>query len=118
MLHKILLAPRRMLDDAPWPWKGAWNSDMPAFFQGMPSGVNDNIFDDLDVTPVSYNYTDVSYDFEVSLILTQSLTACRPHRVPAELVGRCDRHLLSVTFSSSRRVGICDVSATHTHLLS
>ena len=46
MLVKILRM--HSLDDAPWTWQSGWNKDMPAFFQGMPSGVYDNIYDDLD----------------------------------------------------------------------
>ena len=35
---------------------------MPKFFKGMPSGVTDNIFDDLDTEPVQYSYTKVSVE--------------------------------------------------------
>jgi hypothetical protein len=31
---------------------------MPEFFQGMPSGVNDNIYDDLDESPVTLHITE------------------------------------------------------------
>ena len=48
-----------MLDDAPWDWQSSWNSDMPEFFQGMPNGVYDNIYDDLDDSPVSWHITEV-----------------------------------------------------------
>ena len=50
-----------MLDDAPWTWgsTGGWCADMPEFFQGMPSGVYDNIYDDLDDSPVSWHITEV-----------------------------------------------------------
>jgi hypothetical protein len=34
---------------------------MPEFFQGMPSGVYDNIWDDLDDSPVSWHITEVPY---------------------------------------------------------
>jgi hypothetical protein len=47
-----------MLDDAPWTWGSHWNSDMPDFFAGMPSGVYDNIYDDLDDSPVSWHVTE------------------------------------------------------------
>ena len=57
MLMKIL--PMRMLDDAPWTWQSGWNKDMPDFFQGMPNGVYDNIYDDLDDSPVSWHITEV-----------------------------------------------------------
>ena len=51
-----------MLDDAPWTWgsTGGWCADMPEFFQGMPSGVYDNIWDDLDDSPVTWHITEVS----------------------------------------------------------
>ena len=51
-----------MLDDAPWTWgsTGGWCHDMPEFFQGMPSGVYDNIWDDLDDSPVTWHITEVS----------------------------------------------------------
>ena len=48
-----------MLDDAPWTWGGHWCDGMPSFFQGMPGGVYDNIYDDLDDSPVSYHITEV-----------------------------------------------------------
>ena len=48
----------QMLDDAPWDWTSAWCSDMPEFFQGMPNGVYDNIYDDLDDSPVSWHITE------------------------------------------------------------
>ena len=48
----------QMLDDAPWDWTSAWCSDMPEFFQGMPNGVYDNIYDDLDDSPVTYHITE------------------------------------------------------------
>ena len=48
-----------MLDDAPWTWTSAWCSDMPDFFQGMPNGVYDNIYEDLDDSPVSWHITEV-----------------------------------------------------------
>ena len=47
-----------MLDDAPWTWQSGWNRDMPDFFQGMPSGVYDNIYDSLDDSPVSWHITE------------------------------------------------------------
>ena len=47
-----------MLDDAPWTWESSWNSDMPDFFQGMPSGVYDNIYEDLDDSPVTWHITE------------------------------------------------------------
>jgi hypothetical protein len=47
-----------MLDDAPWTWQSSWNADMPDFFQGMPNGVYDNIYDELDDSPVSYHTTE------------------------------------------------------------
>ena len=52
-----------MLDDAPWTWgsTGGWSAGMPEFFQGMPGGVYDNIYDDLDDSPVTYHITDVSH---------------------------------------------------------
>ena len=56
MLVKFLKA--QALDDAPWTWKSSWNSDMPAFFQGMPNGVMDNIYDTLDDSPVEYHITE------------------------------------------------------------
>ena len=46
------------LDDAPWTWQSSWNSDMPEFFQGMPNGIYDNIYDDLDDSPVSWHITE------------------------------------------------------------
>ena len=51
----------QMLDDAPWEWgsTGGWCADMPEFFQGMPSGVYDNIWEDLDDSPVSWHITEV-----------------------------------------------------------
>jgi len=50
-----------MLDDAPWTWgsTGGWSSGMPEFFQDMPGGVMDNIYEDLDDSPVSWNITEV-----------------------------------------------------------
>lgn len=51
MLLKILHM--HSLDDAPWTWQSSWNADMPDFFQGMPNGVYDNIYEDLDDSPVS-----------------------------------------------------------------
>ena len=57
MLVKILRM--HSLDDAPWTWQSSWNSDMPDFFQGMPSGVYDNIYEDLDDSPVTYHITEV-----------------------------------------------------------
>ena len=57
MLVKILKM--HSLDDAPWTWGSTWNSDMPDFFQGMPSGVYDNIYEDLDDSPVSWHITEV-----------------------------------------------------------
>eukprot|EP00960_Hanusia_phi_P067217 766574-Hanusia_phi.AAC.5 len=53
------IIPVRSLDLAPWTWKSSWNKDMPSFFQNMPSGVYDNIYDDLDDSPVSYHTTEV-----------------------------------------------------------
>jgi hypothetical protein len=47
------------LDDAPWTWQSQWNKDMPDFFQGMPNGVYDNIYEDLDDSPVSFHITEV-----------------------------------------------------------
>ena len=49
-----------MLDDAPWTWgsTGGWSADMPSFFQNMPGGVYDNIYEDLDDSPVTYHITD------------------------------------------------------------
>ena len=47
-----------MLDDAPWTWESSWNSDMPDFFQGMPNGVYDNIYEDLDDSPVTWHITE------------------------------------------------------------
>ena len=46
-----------MLDDAPWEWgsTGGWCNDMPEFFQGMPNGVYDNIWEDLDDSPVTWH---------------------------------------------------------------
>ena len=57
MLVKILRM--HSLDDAPWTWQSSWNSDMPDFFQGMPNGVYDNIYEDLDDSPVSWHITEV-----------------------------------------------------------
>ena len=57
MLVKILKM--HSLDDAPWTWGSTWNSDMPDFFQDMPSGVYDNIYEDLDDSPVSWHITEV-----------------------------------------------------------
>ena len=57
MLVKILRM--HSLDDAPWTWKSGWNKDMPDFFQSMPSGVYDNIYSDLDDSPVTYHITEV-----------------------------------------------------------
>ena len=56
MLVKILKM--HALDDAPWQWQSSWNSDMPDFFQGMPNGVYDNIYEDLDDSPVSWHITE------------------------------------------------------------
>jgi len=56
MLVKILKM--HSLDDAPWTWGSTSNSDMPDFFQGMPSGVYDNIYEDLDDSPVSWHITE------------------------------------------------------------
>jgi hypothetical protein len=58
MLVKILKM--NSLELAPWTWQSSWNSDMPDFFQGMPSGLYDNIYDDLDDSPVSWHITEVS----------------------------------------------------------
>ncbi|EKX42323.1 hypothetical protein GUITHDRAFT_111598 [Guillardia theta CCMP2712] len=55
-MFKVL--PIRSLDLAPWTWQSSWNSDMPSFFQGMPNGVYDNIYDDLDTSTVSYHTTE------------------------------------------------------------
>jgi len=57
MLVKVLRM--HSLDDAPWTWQSSWNKDMPDFFQGMPSGVYDNIYSDLDDSPVTYHITEV-----------------------------------------------------------
>ncbi|EKX42320.1 hypothetical protein GUITHDRAFT_111596 [Guillardia theta CCMP2712] len=56
MMFKVL--PIRSLELAPWTWKSSWNKDMPSFFQGMPNGVYDNIYEDLDDSPVSYHTTE------------------------------------------------------------
>jgi hypothetical protein len=56
MLVKILKM--NSLELAPWTWQSSWNSDMPDFFQGMPNGVYDNIYDELDDSPVSYHTTE------------------------------------------------------------
>jgi hypothetical protein len=40
---------------------GGWCNDMPEFFQGMPNGVYDNIYDDLDDSPVTWHITEVSF---------------------------------------------------------
>jgi hypothetical protein len=37
---------------------GGWCNDMPEFFQGMPNGVMDNIYDDLDDSPVTWHITE------------------------------------------------------------
>ena len=37
---------------------GGWSNGMPEFFQGMPSGVMDNIYDDLDDSPVTWHITE------------------------------------------------------------
>ena len=49
-----------MLDDAPWEWgsTGGWCNGMPEFFQGMPNGVYDNIYDDLDDSPITWHITE------------------------------------------------------------
>ena len=52
------MVPGSMLDDAPWTWESSWNSDMPDFFQGMPNGVYDNIYEDLDDSPVAWHITE------------------------------------------------------------
>eukprot|EP00277_Geminigera_cryophila_P013855 CAMPEP_0179437350 /NCGR_PEP_ID=MMETSP0799-20121207/21258_1 /TAXON_ID=46947 /ORGANISM="Geminigera cryophila, Strain CCMP2564" /LENGTH=75 /DNA_ID=CAMNT_0021218229 /DNA_START=14 /DNA_END=241 /DNA_ORIENTATION=- len=52
MLVKILKM--HSLEDAPWTWKSNWNKGMPEFFQDMPSGVTDNIYEDLDDSPVTW----------------------------------------------------------------
>jgi len=57
MLVKVLRM--HSLDDAPWTWQSSWNKDMPDFFQGMPNGVYDNIYSDLDDSPVTYHITEV-----------------------------------------------------------
>ena len=59
-LKLIKFAPSTMLDDAPWTWgsTGGWCADMPDFFQGMPNGVYDNIYEDLDDSPVSWHITE------------------------------------------------------------
>ena len=56
MLVKILKM--NSLELAPWTWQSSWNSDMPDFFQGMSNGVYDNIYDDLDDSPVTYHTTE------------------------------------------------------------
>jgi hypothetical protein len=43
-----------------WGSTGGWCNGMPDFFQGMPSGVYDNIYEDLDDSPVSWHITEVS----------------------------------------------------------
>jgi len=50
----------QMLDDAPWSWgqTGGWSQGMPEFFQGMPGGVMDNIYEDLDDSPVTWHITE------------------------------------------------------------
>ena len=60
-----------MLDDAPWTWgsTGGWCHDMPEFFQGMPSGVYDNIWEDLDDSPVTWHITEVTVPYVVVLFL-------------------------------------------------
>ena len=51
----------QMLDDAPWEWgsTGGWAAGMPEFFQNMPGGVYDNIYEDLDDTPADWHITEV-----------------------------------------------------------
>jgi len=44
-------------EDDPWVWTSSWNSDMPAFFSGMPNGVMDNIYDDLDDSPQIWGHS-------------------------------------------------------------
>ena len=58
-----------MLDDAPWEWgsTGGWCNDMPEFFQGMPNGVYDNIWEDLDDSPVTWHITEVFF-WSLSLV--------------------------------------------------
>jgi hypothetical protein len=57
MLVKILKM--HSLEDAPWTWKSNWNKGMPEFFQDMPSGVTDNIYEDLDDSPVTWKINEV-----------------------------------------------------------
>ena len=108
----------QMLDDAPWEWgsTGGWCADMPEFFQGMPSGVYDNIWEDLDDSPVSWHITEVACSPHAALMcereavrpsvwpqavapgLNASLFGCaarRPHRVPERVARRRHQHLLS-----------------------
>lgn len=70
--------------DGPWIWKSSWNKDMPDFFHGkflehhllsinvpdvlnpvtgLPNGVYDNIYQDLDDSPVTYHTTEVMTSF-------------------------------------------------------
>jgi len=39
-------------------WGDNWHKDMPDFFAGRPSGVEDNIYDSLDDSPVSWHITE------------------------------------------------------------
>ena len=68
----------QMLDDAPWEWgsTGGWCADMPEFFQGMPSGVYDNIWEDLDDSPVTWHITEVASPLTVSTPLTCVAIIC------------------------------------------
>ena len=65
MLVKILKA--HSLEDAPWTWgsTGGWSNGMPEFFQNMPSGVMDNIYEDLDDSPVTWSITEVLFVYIV-----------------------------------------------------
>ena len=73
MLVKILRM--HSLDDAPWTWQSSWNSDMPDFFQGMPNGVYDNIYEDLDDSPVSFHITEVCL-FAIFFVQYRACTIC------------------------------------------
>jgi hypothetical protein len=97
-----------MLDDAPWTWgsTGGWCHDMPEFFQGMPSGVYDNIWEDLDDSPVTWHITEVPCVVVWGLLCASHvahreqpsdsrvfgmLAARRPHRVPERMARRCGK---------------------------
>jgi len=79
-----------MLDDAPWTWgsTGGWSNGMPEFFQDMPGGVMDNIYDDLDDSPVSWHITEVLFSVAATIVCDMC-SMCWPGQLGYALIQSC-----------------------------